>query len=47
MEPWEWATLLKPLLAFVVLVAICVPVRMAAQRWLPEGRIKRLLLRRL
>jgi hypothetical protein len=47
MEPWEWAILLRPLLALVVLAAICIPVRLAAQRWIPEGRIKRLLLRRL
>lgn len=47
MEPWEWATLLKPLLALVFLALVCIPVRLAAQRWLPEGRMKRLLLRRL
>lgn len=38
------AILLKPLIAFVVLAAICLPARMAIKRWMPDGRIKRVLL---
>lgn len=47
MDAWEWATLLKPLLALVFLALVCIPVRMAAERWLPPGKLRRLLLRRL
>lgn len=41
------AQVLKPFLLLVVLGLICLPVRMAAKRWLPEGKLKRLLLREL
>lgn len=39
------AGLLRPVLLFVVLACVCLPARYAVRRWLPEGRLKRLLLR--
>lgn len=39
-----WVALLRPFLALLVLGLICLPVRLAAKRYLPEGRLKSLLL---
>lgn len=47
MEPWQWGVLFKPLLFFAVSAAILYPARRAVMRWLPEGRVKRLLLFRI
>jgi hypothetical protein len=33
--------------ALVVFGLICLPARLAVQKWLPEGRLKRLLLLRI
>jgi hypothetical protein len=44
MEPWMWALLLKPVAALIFLGLICLPVRIAVQRFFPEGKLKRLLL---
>jgi hypothetical protein len=41
-----WAVLLKPLAALLILGAICLPVRYL-MRYFPEGKLKRLLLRRI
>lgn len=38
------AMALRPLLLLVVLDCICLPARMAVQRWMPDGKLKRLLL---
>lgn len=45
--PTEWAILLKPLAFFLLTALVLYPIRRATVRWLPEGRIKRLLLRRV
>jgi len=45
MGTWLVAVILRPLIILVVLGLICLPVRMAAKRWLPEGRIKSILLK--
>jgi hypothetical protein len=45
MEPWVW--LVKPLVALAVFGLILLPVRLAVMRFLPDGRIKRLLLTRV
>lgn len=45
MEYTALALLLRSFVAFVVLAFICLPARMAVIRWMPEGRMKRLLLR--
>lgn len=38
------AMALRPLLLLVVLGCICLPARMAVRRWMPDGKLKRLLL---
>lgn len=47
LEPWQWALVFKPLAVLLVAVLICAPVRWLTLRYLPEGRIKRLLLTRI
>jgi len=42
-----WALLLKPFVALVVIGGIAVPGRLAVQRWMKDGTLKRLLLRRI
>jgi len=44
---WAIAVVLKPLAALVVFGLIRLPARLAVQKWLPEGRLKRLLLLRV
>lgn len=39
-----WAMALRPFVLFFVLAFICLPVRFAVKRFIPEGRLKRLLL---
>ena len=41
------AMLIRPVLLFVILACILLPARYAVIWWVPEGRIKRLLLFRL
>lgn len=41
------ATLLKPLVLFVLAAGVLYPARRAVQRFLPDGKIKRLLLYRV
>ena len=47
MEPWQWAIYLRPFVLLAVILLVCLPIRLAAQRYLPEGKVKRLLLRRI
>jgi hypothetical protein len=42
-----FAQILKPFILLVVLGLICLPARLAVQRWMPEGKLKRFLLRKL
>jgi hypothetical protein len=42
---WLLALLIKPFVVLVVFGLICLPARFAAQRYLPEGKLKRALLR--
>ena len=44
---WMLAAFLKPLATFLFFALICIPTRLAVQRFMPEGRIKRLLLIRV
>jgi hypothetical protein len=46
-ENWQWALVLKPLFFMLVVGLILYPARRAVMRWLPEGKLKRLLLRRV
>jgi hypothetical protein len=38
------AAFLRPFLLLLVLGLICLPVRLAVKRWMPDGKLKRLLL---
>ena len=42
-----FALLLKPFIALVVFGLICLPIRLAVQRWMKDGDLKRLLLTRI
>lgn len=44
---WLIAVVLRPFAALVLFGLICLPVRLAVQRWVPPGRVKSLLLRRV
>jgi hypothetical protein len=41
------AMLVKPFVALVIFGLICLPIRLAAQRFIPDGVLKRILLLRL
>ena len=47
MEGYQWALVLKPLAALVFFGLVLLPIRLAVMRWMPEGKLKRLLLRRV
>jgi hypothetical protein len=42
-----WIMLLKPFGALIVFGLICLPGRLAVEKWVPEGRLKRVLLFKL
>ncbi len=44
---WQLAILLKPFVLFALAVCVLYPARMAVARFVPDGRVKRLLLRRV
>jgi hypothetical protein len=39
-----WARIFGPLICLFVFVCICLPARVAVMKWMPEGKLKRLLL---
>lgn len=39
------AMFIRPFVYLAVAVLICLPARLAVQRWMPDGKWKRLLLR--
>jgi hypothetical protein len=47
MEDWLLVVLLKPFLFLALFVGIVMPLKLLFQRFFPEGRLKRLLLRRI
>lgn len=47
MEPWVIALLVKPFLLLILFGCIALPGRIAVQRYMREGKIKRLLLYRI
>ncbi len=47
MDYWLWSLLLRPLAAFFLLACIALPIRMLVFKKMREGRLKRLLLRRI
>lgn len=42
---WLLAVLVKPFVALVLFGLICLPARIAVQKWMPDGKMKRLLLK--
>ena len=44
MTSTAWAMVIRPFVLFIVLALICLPVRFAVKRFLPEGKLRRLLL---
>lgn len=44
---WALAVMFRPLVAFVLLVCFGLPARLAVQRWMKDGKLKRLLLLRI
>jgi uncharacterized protein YneF (UPF0154 family) len=47
MEPWAIALFVKPLALLVLFVLVLYPARRAVQRYMKDGPLKRLLLRRV
>lgn len=45
MENWLLALFLKSFIALIVFGFICLPIRLAVRRWMPDGRVKRALLK--
>jgi hypothetical protein len=41
---WLLAIALRPFVALLLFGLICLPARLAVQRWMRDGRLKRLLL---
>ena len=42
---WLLAVVLKPIGSLVLFGLICLPARIAVQKWMPDGKLKRLLLK--
>jgi len=47
MEPWMLALILKPFALLFLFGFICLPGRLFVQRFMKDGRLKRLLLKRI
>lgn len=47
MPNFVMALLLKPFVLLVISVVFLIPGRLAVQHWMKDGRLKRLLLRRI
>jgi hypothetical protein len=47
MEPWAIAILIKPIALLIFFGFIVLPIKLLFQRIIPDGRIKRLLFKRL
>lgn len=44
---WALAVLFKPLLTFIFMLVFVLPIKLAFQRFLPEGKLKDILFTRL
>ena len=44
---WILAALLRPLVILLLAILVLTPARLAVVRYFPEGKLKRLLLRRV
>lgn len=47
MQSYHWAIVLKPIFALIIFGLVLLPIRLAVQKWWPDGRLKKLLLRRV
>jgi len=47
MPDFVLALILRPFVLLLISVLLLIPARLAVQRWLPDGRIKRVLLWRI
>lgn len=47
MPLFVWGIILKPFIALFILVGICLPGRLLVERKMKDGKLKRLLLRRI
>ena len=47
MEAWQLAILIKPFILLLLFGFIVLPIKMLFQRLLPEGKIKRILFKRI
>lgn len=47
MSEWMLAVLLRPFMLFVLAVFVLYPARMAVQKHMRDGKLKRLLLKRV
>jgi hypothetical protein len=47
MPTFVWAIVLKPFALLVLSVCVLIPARLAVQRRMKDGKLKRLLLRRI
>lgn len=45
MKPWMLAALLQPLFNLLLFGVVCLGIRWAINRWMPEGRLKTILLK--
>jgi hypothetical protein len=44
MDGWQLSLILKPLILLALFGLICLPARFAVMKWMPEGKLKRILL---
>ena len=44
---WLLAVVLKPVAALILFGLICLPIKMAVHKILPDGKVKRLLFRKI
>lgn len=44
MDAWMWAVLLKPFAFLLLAAVILIPARLALQRYMKDGKLKRFLL---
>jgi hypothetical protein len=47
MDGWVWAVALKPFVALFLVACFGIPARLAVQRWMRDGKLKRFLLFRV
>lgn len=46
-HPWIWAVAARPFVMFILALLVLWPARRAVQKHMKDGKLKRLLLRRI